>query len=84
MQIDSLIISEVNMKQTLQNKERIKAKLALLNRNIELIVADSNDHNLIEGEQLPRGILNVFQEPIILVLDYIKLVIDKIGKYTVY
>ena len=54
-------MSEVNTKWTSQNKGRMKAKLALLNRNIELIVADSNDHDLTDGKQLPSRILNVFQ-----------------------
>ena len=53
MQIDDLLMSKFNMKQTSQNKEKIKVKLVSLNRNIELIVANSNDHNLTDGKWLP-------------------------------
>ena len=53
-------------------KKKIKAKLALLNRNIELIVANSNDHDLTDDEWLSGRILNVFWRPIILVIDNTK------------
>ena len=80
IQIDGLIMSQVNTKWTSQNRERIKAKLALLNRNIELIVADSNDHDLTDSKWLPGRILNAFWGLIALIIDQTKIEIDKIGK----
>ena len=82
IQIDRLIMSEVNTKQTSQNRERIKEKLALLNRNIELIVANSNDYDLTDSEWLPSGILNVFWRLIVLIIDWKKIEVDKIRKQT--
>ena len=50
IQIDGVIMSKTNTKWTIQNKERMRAKLALLHRNIKLIVANSNDYNLTDRE----------------------------------
>jgi len=58
----------------------MKAKLALLNRNIELIVANSNDYNLTNGKWLSSGILNAFWGQIASIIDQTKIEVDKIGK----
>jgi len=73
-------MSEVNTKWTSQNKGRMKAKLALLNRNIELIVADSNDYDLTDGKWLPGRILNIFWGLIVSIIDQTKIEVDKIRK----
>ena len=47
----------------------MRANLVPLNRNIELIVADSNNHNLTDREWLSSGIMNTFWGPIVSIID---------------
>ena len=78
--IDGTIISEVNTKWTTLNIERMKRKLIVLNRNIEMITTDSSDYNLTDYEWLPEGLMTAFWGPIVSVLDTTKIIIDNIGK----
>ena len=58
----------------------MKAKLASLNKNIEWIVANSNNYGLTNSKWLPSGILNAFWGLIISITNQTKIEIDKIGK----
>lgn len=73
-------MSEVNTKWMALNKARMKQKLINIHQNIEIIVANSIDHELTDNEWLPGGILIAFWGPIVLVLDSTKITIDKTEK----
>ena len=64
--IDGTIISEVNTKWT--------------TLNIEMITADSSDHNLTDYEWLPGGLMTAFWGLIVSVINTTKIIIDKIRK----
>ena len=53
--VDCLIMSKVNTKWSSQNKEIIKRKLRLLNRNVEVIITNSSNHDLTEKTGLPEA-----------------------------
>ena len=73
-------MSKVNIKWTTSNIERMKRKLIVLNRNIEMITTDSSNHDLTNYEWLPGGLMTAFWGPIVSVLDTTKITINKIGK----
>ena len=75
-----MLMSKVNTKWITQNKEKMRSKLAKLHRNIELIFADSGDHNLTEREQLPGGIMNAFWGLIVSIIYKDKITVDKLSK----
>ena len=62
----------------------MKRKLLALNRNLELITANSSDYELTDSDQLPGGVLTGFQGTCTSTLDMSKTVKDKLRKWTSY
>ena len=61
----------------------MKSKLCQLDRNIELIVGDSGDHDLTKSDWLPGGILTTIWGPIISLYDKASTTEDKLGKWLI-
>ena len=57
-QIDIILIAETNAKQISKTKEKLRFKMLELERNIEMIYADSGEHNKAKKNYLPSCIIN--------------------------
>ena len=82
MQIDILLMSEVNMKWTTINKEKMTKAMKKMHQNIEIVYADSSDQEATKSEQLPGGIMNVLSRSIVECYNKEKTIIDKLEKWT--
>ena len=82
--IDAMILSKTNAKQTSSNYEKIINKLRSLYRNIQLIIADSTDHELTDTDWLPGRLLIGIQENSASIIDTTIIYIDKLAKWTAY
>ena len=67
--IDAMILSETNVKQLTSNYEKMRNKLSKLNKNIELIIADSRDYELTSIDQLPGGVITCLWRQIVSMID---------------
>ena len=79
--IDAMILSETNIKQSISNHKKMRNKLSKLNKNIELIIADSRDYELTSIDQLPGGIITCLWGQIVLIINSSKTYRDKLGQW---
>ena len=71
-------MSKMNIKWTIKIKEKMKYKLYKLGQNIELVFADSKEHNKSKNNYLPGSIMNCIRGNITNLYDSIKIVISKL------
>ena len=62
----------------------MESKLKVLNKNVEMIVANSGDYKLVENDQLLGGILNAIWSNAVLLINKSKTTIDKLEKWTTF
>ena len=77
-----MVLSEVNDKWTVSNYKKMWNKLKPLYWNIQIVVTNSNDHELTDSDWLLGGLLTGIWGNVASMVDNTKIYKDKLGKWT--